>query len=476
MANHLVSVLGKGQSVQNPQLGRNYRETFYYLPGSEKAVKTAFVGNAIMELTGKSFTHFHLLGTSGSMWDVLFESLIKAEDLETEVLREWEKLYEKCNSDSVTDHDLQIIKKLYESHSGIKVFCYILPKGITPLEVQGIFNRIISLEEINNGDTVSLDITHGFRYQPMFLMMGQEFFVQIKGVSTKSVYYGSLESAVNYLPYDYSDEGFDLAIAKDQIPSEKQRDYLPLAPVMTFDQIPEFYNIINAAWYFNISGSTGKLLSNRLLKLNDQFISKLREFDFKIQAALIRDIRASAFAVKQETDKLINLNQDWFTTMMLKMIRELPEKLTRTGNDFSAILIVVRMYIDGGRYNNASLSLWECIIGYLSNCYEMKENQQTRYSIISALISRLSKDPAYKQDFAIFKKLKDIRNMFAHTKGISLKYDNVSKIVTDAYTTATKIVKSKEYSESLIASYPADSLSKPLTSKKKKNRKQKDTK
>lgn len=472
MANHLVSVLGKGQSVQNPQLGRKYRETFYYFPDEAKAVKTAFVGNAIMELTGKSFTHFHLLGTSGSMWDVLFESLIREEDGETDVIKEWEKLDGKCNSDSVTDDDLQMIKQLYELRSGIKVFCYILPKGITPLEVNGIFNSIISLEDINEGDTVSLDITHGFRYQPMFLLMGLEFFVQIKGVATKSVYYGALESALTYLPVDYSDEGINTGISKDQIPPGKQGNYLPLAPVMTFNQIPEFYNIINAAWYFNISGSTGKLLSNKLLKLNDMFIQTIREFDFKIQSALLYDIRKSSFFVKREIDSLINLNEDWFTTMMLRMIQELPGKLTRTGDDFSAILIIVRIYIDGGRYDNASLALWECIIGFLGSCYNLKEKEQTKYTMISQLINMLGKDQVYKKDFAVLLKLKNIRNKFAHSKGTNLKYKNVSEIVSDAFNTVTKIVKSKNYSESLIASYPADELIIPVGKTKKKNKKQ----
>lgn len=466
MANHLISVLGKGQSVQNPQLGRKYRETFYYFPDTDISVKTAFVGNAIIELLGKSITHFHLLGTSGSMWDVLFESLINEDSLE--LISSWEKLAEKSAANEVTDADLHTIRKLYEEKTGIRVFCYILPTGLTDTEVNGIFNKIISLEAIKAGDTVSVDITHGFRYQPMFLMMGLEFFVNIKGVKTASVYYGALESAADYLPADHTGKGNLKGIPKDQIPASRQGEYLPLAPLMTFNQLPGFYSAINAAWYFNRTGSTQLLLENPMIKLDQRFIKLLRDFDFRIQSALLKGIRTAAFNIKREIEDASQKSGDWFTSVMLNMIKLLPEKLVKTKDDYNAISIVAGMYIESGRYDNASLALWDCIIGFFASGYGLNESERKNYTKISSLILQINKSSFIGNEISVIKKLKKLRDKFAHAKGMDLQFEEVAAIMNSSLMAVKKVINDPGIIEKLKARYPIGKFNEKKKTKKNK--------
>ncbi|ACL70259.1 TIGR02221 family CRISPR-associated protein [Halothermothrix orenii] len=66
-----------------------------------------------------------------------------------------------------------------------------IPLGASEDEVWEIFDIIV--EEINEGDSLYLDITHGFRFQPMLIMSIMNYVKLIKNVTVESIEYGMFE-------------------------------------------------------------------------------------------------------------------------------------------------------------------------------------------------------------------------------------------------------------------------------------------
>jgi len=78
MRHHLLLCLGTGPLKETQSPGtmlreRSYRTAHYHLPGAqEPLVETPFVGEAVLRLHPKTFSHVHLFGTVDSMWDTLY--------------------------------------------------------------------------------------------------------------------------------------------------------------------------------------------------------------------------------------------------------------------------------------------------------------------------------------------------------------------------------------------------------------------
>ncbi len=68
-----------------------------------------------------------------------------------------------------------------------------LPDGNDEKEIWEIFNRVFA--NINNGDYLYFDITHGFRYLPMLVLVLCNYSKFLKKVSVESISYGNYEVA-----------------------------------------------------------------------------------------------------------------------------------------------------------------------------------------------------------------------------------------------------------------------------------------
>lgn len=67
-----------------------------------------------------------------------------------------------------------------------------LPNGNTEEEIWNIFERVFS--ELQDDDELYFDLTHGFRYLPMLVMVLINYSKFLKNTSVKSITYGSYES------------------------------------------------------------------------------------------------------------------------------------------------------------------------------------------------------------------------------------------------------------------------------------------
>ena len=69
----------------------------------------------------------------------------------------------------------------------------VVPTGSTKDELWSVFSTIV--DSVDVGDSIIVDVTHGFRSQPMLLLMAVMFLRTAKHCTVEGVYYGAYDSA-----------------------------------------------------------------------------------------------------------------------------------------------------------------------------------------------------------------------------------------------------------------------------------------
>ena len=69
----------------------------------------------------------------------------------------------------------------------------VVPTGSTKDELWSVFSAIV--DSVEEGDSIIVDVTHGFRSQPMLLLMAVMFLRTAKHCRVEGVYYGAYDSA-----------------------------------------------------------------------------------------------------------------------------------------------------------------------------------------------------------------------------------------------------------------------------------------
>jgi CRISPR-associated Csx2 family protein len=175
----LVSFLGRGRD--NPTSG--YREATYRFADGSTAT-TAFFGLALARHLKPDV--LALMGTAGSMWDVLVENLPGIGDAEAALRLE---VMDAVAQARVTADLLERVRPLIEQSLGRPVRVDLIPFGRDEAE-QGQILECIG-QAAGRGE-VSLDVTHGFRHLPM-LSLVSAFVLERLGREVGGLYYGALE-------------------------------------------------------------------------------------------------------------------------------------------------------------------------------------------------------------------------------------------------------------------------------------------
>ena len=163
-----------------------------------------------------------LLGTSGSMWDVLFDSFASAQDYEEQKL----ELMDAVERDQVTQGQLTACEALLKERLGVDCHLNLIPYGdstSTQVEILKIMAKDIGI-----GDQVSLDLTHGLRHLPMLGLLSAMYLQTAKKVDIKGIYYGALDRT--------------------------SKDDKPLTPVMRLDGLLKIADWITALHGFDKTG------------------------------------------------------------------------------------------------------------------------------------------------------------------------------------------------------------------------------
>lgn len=222
----LVSFLGRGRD--NPQTG--YRQATYRFPDGSTET-TAYFGLALTRHLAPD--RLVLLGTVGSMWDVLVENLpgIGGED---DALRL--ALMDAVAAQRVDQPLLDRVAPLVERALGRPVQLLCIPFGRDAAEQRAILDAIAKAAP--NGQ-VSLDLTHGFRHLPMLGLLSA-FVLDGLGRQVAGLYYGALDmSAGDIAPVLRLDGLIAVQRWVDALASfEASGDYGLFAPLLERDGVP----------------------------------------------------------------------------------------------------------------------------------------------------------------------------------------------------------------------------------------------
>lgn len=178
MTHTLISFLGKSQkkdglySTANYDFDGHIETTRFFTLGLKNVIRP---------------DRLIILGTSGSMWDVLFESFTEAKEYDDLKLG----LIEAVESNQVTQDQLLACEPLLKQCLGIDCQLNLIPYGDSSQTQVEILQTMA--KGISNGDQVSLDLTHGLRHLPMLGLLSAMYFQTAKKVEINGIYYGALD-------------------------------------------------------------------------------------------------------------------------------------------------------------------------------------------------------------------------------------------------------------------------------------------
>ncbi len=213
MTHTLIGFLGKSQKKD----GR-YSTANYYFGGHIETTQFFSLGlNNVIKPD-----RLVILGTSGSMWDVLFDSLVDAQEYDEQKLA----LIEAVEADQVTQAQLTACEALLKEKLNVDWHLNLIPYGestSTQVEILKIMAK-----DIAKGDQVSLDLTHGLRHLPMLGLLSAMYLQTAKKVDIKGIYYGAMDRT--------------------------SKDDKPLTPVMRLDGLLKIADWITALHGFDKTG------------------------------------------------------------------------------------------------------------------------------------------------------------------------------------------------------------------------------
>lgn len=180
MTHTLISLLGRG----NPDKGKRYRQTTYQFDGGQQQT-TEFFGLGLTQYLKPD--RLVILGTTGSMWDVMLFSLGLGQQHDEALLA----LTESADEDRTTQEELDRLTSVVSERLRLAVALRLIPYGWSTDEQVEILQRMAL--DIAEGDTVTLDVTHGLRHLPMLAQMSALYLRRVKNVEVGGLYYGALD-------------------------------------------------------------------------------------------------------------------------------------------------------------------------------------------------------------------------------------------------------------------------------------------
>ncbi|MBT3309785.1 MAG: TIGR02221 family CRISPR-associated protein [Gammaproteobacteria bacterium] len=175
----------------------SYRETQYDFGGGELTSPVAFFGWVLMQrlVENSGLDRVVILGTSGSMWDHLFEQDIQLGDTHEDLRL---SLVDAVENKEVTQRHLDQLAPVLKEHVGMEMVLHIIPYCQGESEQVELLRIMDDLVE--EGEQIELDVTHGFRHLPMLGLMAALFLRSVRGVVVNSIWYGAYDQETGVAP------------------------------------------------------------------------------------------------------------------------------------------------------------------------------------------------------------------------------------------------------------------------------------
>ncbi|HEX7380673.1 MAG TPA: TIGR02221 family CRISPR-associated protein [Nevskiaceae bacterium] len=179
MAHTLVTFLGRVPR----DAGGAYRHACYHFPDGRTA-STAFFGFSLRDWLRAE--RLVVLGTSGSMWDELFDGVNDAASESARLT-----LMEAAERERVEQGQLEALTPSLSNHRGYPVALRVIPRTRDAADQAALLTTFAKVAD--GADELSLDVTHGFRHLPMFALVAALYVRALHpGLKIAGLWYGEL--------------------------------------------------------------------------------------------------------------------------------------------------------------------------------------------------------------------------------------------------------------------------------------------
>ena len=399
MSRVLIAGIGGGK---NKETG-TYRVANYKIE-DKVYEKRSFITSALEEHYEIDKTIF--IGTTGSMWDNLYEYYCNRYDKEYDENYHLELMGVIDNATMDTDIYSLNIAKFNETFKD-KILAIVTKYGMNELEIFENFNLIIQLQnELKDGDEVYLDITHSFRSNAfwMFLVMNYLTDVEDKKITVKAITYGMLEA---------QKEG--------------------VAPVVDLNAFYKILQWIKGANNFKNYGNSYLIEQNIE---NEKLSKKLRNFSDALNMNYIASLRQSINSLKKLEEDIKSLEGP-AKLIIPKVIKDFMDRFATEEKDYLFQAELAKWHFEQKRYAMAYININESIIGFIMDVLDLrlltgdkkKDENKLAKDWLNMIISRHETNkiyPNFKVDkdnqelheyIKIFEHSRRVRNEIAHSIG-----------------------------------------------------------
>ena len=399
MSRVLIAGIGGGK---NKETG-TYRVANYKIE-DKVYEKRSFITSALEEHYEIDKTIF--IGTTGSMWDNLYEYYCNRYDKEYDENYHLELMGVIDNATMDTDIYSLNIAKFNETFKN-KILAIVTKYGMNELEIFENFNLIIQLQnELKNKDEVYLDITHSFRSNAfwMFLVMNYLTDVEDKKITVKAITYGMLEAQ------------------KDRV-----------APVVDLNAFYKILQWIKGANNFKNYGNSYLIEQNIE---NEKLSKKLRNFSDALNMNYIASLRQSINSLKKLEEDIKSLEGP-AKLIIPKVIKDFMDRFATEEKDYLFQAELAKWHFEQKRYAMAYININESIIGFIMDALDLplltgdkkKDENKLAKDWLNMIISRHEANkiyPNFKVDkdnqelheyIKIFEHSRRVRNEIAHSIG-----------------------------------------------------------
>ncbi|MFO1322246.1 MAG: TIGR02221 family CRISPR-associated protein [Burkholderiales bacterium] len=375
----LISFLGRGTWVDST---RGYRSIAYRFADGATTQQTPYFGVALAEHLQAD--RLIIAGTSGSMWDVLladqsdedgklFDAVVDAD------------LVAAVAGDKVTASMLAQLEPLVATRLGRAATLALIPYCRTDAEQICVLTSVAALT--CPGETIVLDVTHGFRHLPMLALVAARYLSHVRGAAVTDIYYGALDMARDGVAPVISLAG--LMSMLDWVEAlatyEKDGDYGSFAPLLAKD---------------GMDAAAAAALSRAAFHERTTATEKARERLTSALDSVARHTGAAGALFRDELERRIS----WF------------RRPTRHERE----LALGRAYLARGDYLRAAVFLLEGVVTRL--LYDRKLNPSDFTERKDALEELRSRGEDVKL-------LADVRNAMAH--GLRSSDVRINKLLSD---------------------------------------------
>lgn len=233
MSHCLISFLGNSKLKNGVA---SYHMADYYFPEENKPRQSSFFGFPLQRYIQAD--KVVIFGTTGSMWDHLFDSDSEA----------YERLIYQVENNETQKETLEELRPSLEQNLGCKVQLELVPSAFQPEEQMQILSKLADAAQ--GATKLSLDISYSYRHMPMLTFTAALYLRHIRpNLTISGLWYGFIDGTVTRLDGLLETADWVSALQRDKLLG----DYEGIADMLDREDGKSLaQNLRNASHYQNI--------------------------------------------------------------------------------------------------------------------------------------------------------------------------------------------------------------------------------